>query len=108
MPPADGWTAMSIKQISLAMERNRNRFEARVDWIRMDQSESNQLRELLADAWLSAMQRHYQLLWNYLQLRDDASRHPRLSLEQLRAPVRPVELPEALSRYVTTTRQSGP
>jgi len=97
---------MSVKQIAQAMERNRIRFEARIGRIRTDQSGAGELRNLLADAWLSAMQRHYQLLWDYLQLRDDAAHQPRLSMEQLRAPVRPAELPEALSRYVTTTRQA--
>lgn len=96
---------MSINQISQAMERNRNRYEARIGQIRADQPGISELQDRLADAWLSAMQRHYQLLWGYLQLRDEAAYQPRLSMEQLRAPVRPAELPEALSRYVTTTRQ---
>lgn len=97
---------MSIKQIAQAMERNRNRYGARIDRIRLGQSGAGELHDRLADAWLDAMQRHYQLLWDYLQLRDDAAHQPRLALEQLRAPVRPAELPEALSRYVTTTRQA--
>jgi hypothetical protein len=98
---------MTIKQISQAMERNRCRYALQIDRIRLGEPGIGELRDLLADAWLRAMQRHYQLLWDYLQLRDDAARHPRLSMEQLRAPVSPAELPEALSRYVTTTRQPG-
>jgi hypothetical protein len=98
---------MSINQIAQAMERNRRSYDARVDRIRLDQPGTGDLRDRLADAWLSAMQRHYQLLWDYLQLRDEAIYQQRLSMEQLRAPVRPDELPEALSRYVTTTRQPG-
>jgi hypothetical protein len=89
------------------MDRNRCRYASQIDRIRLGEPGTGELRDLLADAWLRAMQRHYQLLWDYLQLRDDAARHPRLSMEQLRAPVRPAELPEALSRYVTTTRQPG-
>jgi hypothetical protein len=98
---------MTIKQISQAMERNRRRYESQINRIRLREPGSGELHDLLAAAWLGAMQRHYQLLWDYLQLRDDAMHQPRLSMEQLRAPVRPPELPEALSRYVTTTRQSG-
>jgi hypothetical protein len=95
---------MSINQIAQAMERNRRDYDARIARIRSVQPDVSELRERLADAWLSAMQRHYQLLWNYLQLRDEVTYHRRLSMEQLRAPLRPEDLPEALSRYVTTTR----
>ncbi|HVX29064.1 MAG TPA: hypothetical protein VHA53_01185 [Nitrolancea sp.] len=96
---------MSIEQISQAMARNRREFDAEVDRIRASESSRRELRACLTNVWLNAMQRHYQLLWDYLQLRDEGTPQSRLSMEQLRAPVRPSELPEALSRYVTTSRQ---
>ena len=68
-------------------------------------------RRLLADCWFEAMREHYHLLGQYLRLRDlvDISTGwtpARLQPTQLRAPRRPDELPESLSRYVTAAHYS--
>jgi hypothetical protein len=102
---------MSIEQIYLAMERNRRSHDQQIARIRLSFRHSPELQPRLADAWLDAMQLHYRLLWDYLQLREIAltfnhGSRLRLKTEQLRAPRRPDELPESLSRYVTTAQHA--
>ena len=102
---------MTIEQIYLAMERNRRSYDQQVVRLRLAFEHTPELRSRLADAWIEAMQQHYRLLWDYLQLRDvSLSRGVRstaqLKAQQLSAPRRPVELPESLSRYVTTAQHA--
>jgi len=98
---------MSIDAIKQEMEQNRARFAERSAELLSDglRSETERRRDL-AELWFAAMRRHYQLLGAYLQLRDRAIRDldsppARLSTAALRAPQRPVQLPDSLSRYVT-------
>jgi hypothetical protein len=103
---------MSIVRIQRAMEQNRDAFDQRVFEIRRDLgSTSSQRRRMLAEIWFDAMRTHYRLLGEYLELRDragdDVNPHPpRLMTMHLRAPQRPDELPESLSRYVTAAHHS--
>ncbi len=101
---------MSIAQIQQSMEINRQTFQQRAAEIRTDTRLSPlQRRRLLAQLWVDAMRAHYHLLENYLTLRDltcSGAATPRLQPWQLRAPVRPDELPESLSRYVTVTHHA--
>ncbi|MGA7672135.1 MAG: hypothetical protein WBW04_17035 [Nitrolancea sp.] len=103
---------MSIDGIQQAMELNRSNFVMRSAELRASEwhSETDRRREL-AELWFTAMRTHYQLLGNYLRLRDrpitDLTPAPkRLRPSDLRAPQRPDELPESLSRYVTAERHA--
>jgi hypothetical protein len=109
--PARDDASMSIEQIYQAMDQNRTSYDQRIAQIRRRVESAPQLRRRLADVWIEAMQQHYHLLWEYLLLRDVAIRcdqgsSRQLNAEQLRAPRRPAELPESLSRYVTTTQHA--
>ncbi len=103
---------MSIDTIKQAMEQNRSNFALLDHEIRTRQWPSDtERRRALAELWFSAMRTHYKLLGDYLQLRDrpilDLSPAPmRLHATDLRAPERPDELPESLSRYVTSERHA--
>ena len=102
---------MSIEQIYQAMDRNRRSYDQHIAQIRRNVGDDPELQRRLGDAWIEAMQRHYQLLWDYLQLRELATRRNdslpvQLKADQLRAPRRPAELPESLSRYVTTAQRA--
>ena len=103
---------MSIAQIQQSMEMNRGTFEQGADEIRVNAWLSPlQRRRLLAQLWVDAMRAHYHLLEEYLTLRDltctsAGTAIARLQPWQLRAPARPTELPESLSRYVTVTHHA--
>ena len=102
----------TIAHIQQSMELNRHAFERRVVEIRNNpQLSASERRRLLAETWFDAMRVHYRLLGAYLQLRDstsawEAPATPRLKPAHLRAPLRPGELPESLSRYVTAAHYS--
>lgn len=104
---------MDMPQIRQAMDRNRQAYEQQIASIRLDtQLTGPAQRKQLAEAWLEAMRAHYRLLWAYLQARDVTPAEDRLSpkpltADQLRAPRRPEELPESLSRYVITAHHAG-
>ncbi len=103
---------MSIDRIKQAMEQNRSTFTKRDAELRACTWQSvTERRQALAELWFAAMRTHYQLLGEYLQLRDrpitDLNPAPkRLFTSDLRAPQRPDELPESLSRYVTSERHA--
>jgi hypothetical protein len=102
---------MTIEQIYQTMEQNRRAFDRNATQIHLNHLHASERRRRLADAWIEAMQVHYQLLWEYLQLRELALMHDahacaQLNADQLRAPRRPTELPESLSRYVTTAEHA--
>jgi hypothetical protein len=110
-PPLEGRHAMTIEQICQTMEQNRRAFDWNAAQIQLNDLHTGERRQRLADAWIEAMQVHYELLWEYLQLREltlmyDARACAQLNASQLCAPRRPVELPESLSRYVTTAQHA--
>lgn len=104
--------SISIAHIQQSMEQNRIRFEQHASDIQANgRLTVSQRRKLLAESWFDAMRTHYRLLGEYLSIRDTVNAFTgfapsRLMTTQLRAPHRPDELPESLSRYVTATHHA--
>jgi hypothetical protein len=102
----------SVARIQQSIEQNRILFEQHAAEVRADAClTASQRRKCLAECWFDAMRTHYRLLGEYLSIRDTMNvftgyAPSRLMTAQLRAPRRPDELPESLSRYVLAAHHS--
>jgi hypothetical protein len=96
---------MDLRELLQAMEANRAMHERAVAVIRRQELSLAARRDRLAGAWCDAMRTHYRLLNHYLDLRERQlaamnRSSPAIDPQPLRAPARPEELPESISRYV--------